>query len=298
MTSTRAYLAAIALLLAVAVALQVWRDRGWAPYQPATPLLWLQQPATVRRLALGFDALVADMYWIRTVVYFGQQRLAASGDSTYEALYPMLNLVTALDPRFKTAYRFGAVFLSERPPGGPDRPDLALRLLQHGAERTPERWEYLHDMAFVHYWSHRDYQEAAKWLDRASEVPGAPFWLRSAAASMLVRGGDRESARAIWRQMRDNTDLDWLKATADIRLAQFDALDARDQLNQIVWRYEARTGRMPQDWQELVRARVLRGVPLDPAGVPFELDPTNEDVRLSPQSPLWPLPEGYEAAVP
>ena len=29
---------------------------------------------------------------------------------------------------------------------------------------------------------------------------------------------------------------------------------------------------MPQEWQELVAARLLRGVPLDPAGVPFEID--------------------------
>ena len=66
----------------------------------------------------------------------------------------------------------------------------------------------------------------------------------------------------------------------------------------MVWRYKARTGRMPQSWQELIPAGVLRAVPLDPAGVPFELDPVDESVHLARSSPLWPLPEGYASAPP
>jgi hypothetical protein len=138
--STRAYLIVIALLLSLAVALQVWRDRGWQPYEPATPVLWLQDAATMRRLALGFDSLIADVYWMRAVVYFGRQRLSERQDKNYDLLYPFLDFVTTLDPRFTTAYRFGAIFLSEAAPGGPGRPDLAVTLLPGGAERTPERW--------------------------------------------------------------------------------------------------------------------------------------------------------------
>lgn len=298
MRTTRASVIVIAALLAVSVALQVWRDRGWQPYEPATPVLWLQHPDVVRRLALGFDALVADVYWMRAVVYFGRQRLSTDPDRNYELLYPLLNVVTALDPRFKTAYRFGAVFLSERFPGGPGRPDLAVDLLKRGAERTPERWEYLHDIGFVYYWSHRDYEEAARWLEEAARIPGAPIWLRSSAAAMLVRGGDRTSARLIWRQMLESADEAWLRDTAQIRLAQFDALDAIDRLNEVLWRYKARTGRVPDSWQSLISARILRGIPTDPTGVPYEIDHAAEIVRLSQHSPLWPLPDGYEASTP
>ena len=66
--------------------------------------------------------------------------------------------------------------------------------------------------------------------------------------------------------MLNNAELAWMKNTASAHLAQFDALDAIDQLNELVWRYEARAGRMPQSWQELIQAGVLRSVPLDPAG--------------------------------
>jgi hypothetical protein len=175
---------------------------------------------------------------------------------------------------------------------------LAIALLERGASRLSDRWEFFHDIGFVHAWNYRDYPQAARWFERASQRPGAPIWLKSTAASMLLKGGDRQSARQLWQQLYEDADLAWLKTAAETHLAQFDALDTLDELNEIVWRYQAKTGRMPQAWDELVAARVLRSVPLDPAGVPFELDLVNESVRLARRSPLWPLPEGFVAAVP
>ena len=51
-------------------------------------------------------------------------------DKNYDLLYPLLDLVTTLDPRFNVAYRFGAIFLVRAAPGGPGRPDLAIALLE------------------------------------------------------------------------------------------------------------------------------------------------------------------------
>jgi hypothetical protein len=293
---TSASIVLIGVLLASAVLVQVWRDRGWQPYEPATPVLWLQNAGTLRTLSLGFDSLVADVYWIRAVVYFGRQRLSTRPDKNYDLLFPYLDAVTTLDPRFMAAYRFGAIFLSEAPPGGPFRPDQAIDLLKRGADHNPQRWELPHDIAFVYHWTVRDSAQAAQWMRRAAEVPNAPVWLQSSAAMMLEQGRDRESARVLWQQMRDSAEEEWLRRAADRAIAQLDAMTAIEQLNEIVWRFEARVGRIPRGWPELVSARILRGIPRDPAGVPFELDQVNEDVRLSPRSPLWPLPAEFGAA--
>ena len=74
----------------------------------------------------------------------------------YELLQPLLDLTTTLDPFFTVAYRFGAIFLSEVPPGGPGRPDQAIALLEKGIAAQPGKWQYFHDIAFVHYWQLRD----------------------------------------------------------------------------------------------------------------------------------------------
>ena len=298
MTKTAHYLIAICLLFAVAVPLQAWRDRGWQAYQPPTPVQWLRAGPAARRLALGFDNVLADAYWIRTVVYFGRQRLSTAADKNYDLLHPLLELVTTLDPRFTVAYRFGAVFLSEPQPDGPGRPDLAIGLLKRGIAVSPERWEYLHAIGFVYYWSDRNYSEAASWLEKASEIPGAPIWLKSSAALMRGEAGDRKAARLLWTQMLDSTDDPSLRRVAEVRIAQFDALEAIDALNDAVWRYEARTGRPAGSWAELIAAGVVRRVPTDPAGVAYVLDQVNEDVRLSQESPLWPLPSGFSSPQP
>jgi tetratricopeptide (TPR) repeat protein len=288
----------IAALIAAAIEVVRVRERVYPAAEISDdPAVYITSPAAVSRAALAYRALAADLYWIRAVQYFGgtrrmlQQGAPDLNESRrrYVALYPMLDLATSLDPRFSVAYRFGAIFLAEPPPGGPGRPDLAIKLLEKGVRERPDKWEYLQDIGFVHYWWRRDYREAARYFQRASDVPGAPWWLRSLAATTLTQGGDRQSSRQMWTALRDSADNDWLRADAQRRLVQLDALDQIDQLQAIVNQVAARQSTPVTGWSELV-GRVLRGVPLDPTGRPYEIDAAGR-VRLSRASPLWPLPD-------
>src|SRR6187402_1746084 len=103
--SSRGLAAAIAGLLALSIGVQVVRDRGWQPYQPASPILWFQSGTLLKRLSLGFQNVVADTYWIRAVVYYGSKRQADESHRDFTLLDPLLTFVTTLDPQFKVAYR-------------------------------------------------------------------------------------------------------------------------------------------------------------------------------------------------
>lgn len=280
----------IAVLLSLAIGVQVVRDRGWAPYVPPNPQLWVQSGPLMQRLALGYDNLVADVYWMRAVVYYGGKRLSEGREKNYDLLYPLLDLVTTLDPHFRVAYRFGAIFLTEAFPNGPGRPDLAVRLLENGIARDHRRWEYFHDIGFVHYWWLRDFTAAAEWFRKGAREPGAPAWLEPLAATTLAQGGDRQSSRFLWTQLLEASDAEWIKRNARARLQQLDAMDVIDELNRIAARFAARAGRPPASWRELVTAERLRGIPLDPAGTPYVLDPRTGRIDLDRQSPIWPLP--------
>ena len=280
--------AAIAVLLAAAIAVQVVRDRGWEPYQPENAVLWIRSGDVAKRLALSFDTIASDVYWIRAVIYYGGRRRAETRRN-YDELFPLLDLVTSLDPQFKVAYRFGALFLSEPPPGGPGGPDQALALLERGVERDGD-WEYYEDIGFVHYWWRHDYVSAAEWFKKAAARPGAPNWLLGLAATTLAVGGSRESSRQLWTELLNNADAAYIQGQAKHRLQQLDAMDAIDELTRVLQRFKDREGRMPRTWQELVSAEHLRGIPVDPTGVPFVVDATTGKVDISPQSPLWPLP--------
>ena len=294
------------MLLGGAVQLQAVRDRTYPPRADTQEdAIYLRSGTTVRRFAGAFTAVAADVYWVRTIQYYGgtKRRLDAeshgvtsstpsdaSRANEYALMYPLLDITTTLDPRFNIAYRFGAVFLAEAFPRGPDRPDLAIALLEKGLRATPDKWEYMEDIGFVHYWYEHDYRAAAASFEQAASVPGAPWWLRSLAATTLAQGGDRRSSRVMWEAIRQSSEIDWLRQDAERRLAQLHALDDIDALQKALDAFIARAGRPPEDWAALVRARVLRGVPLDPSRTAYTLSPEGR-VGLSAASTLWPLPE-------
>jgi tetratricopeptide (TPR) repeat protein len=282
----------IAALMALATAVQVARDRGWQPYVPESGIMWIRSGPLAQRLALSFDNLVSDIYWMRAVVYFGGQRDELGSRRNFDQLFPLLDLVTALDPYFRVGYRFGSLFLAEPPPGGPGRPDQAIELLKKGLERDPARWEYAHDIAFVYYWWLDDYTQAAEWFKRAADIPGSAPWLRPMAAITLAEGGNRQSSRTLWTEMYANTEIEWIRTSAERRLQQLDAMDAIDELNRATQRFIAQVGRPPANWPELAKQMRFVALPTDPTGVPFDLDPQTGQVTLSPKSTLWPLPVG------
>lgn len=283
----RAVSLVVAALLATAVGLQAAREGLAPPRAAATPLLWLQSTAAARRLALSFTDLAADVYWMRAVVHYGSERRSVAATGRYALLYPLLDLTTTLDPHFDVAARLGAIFLSEGYPGGPGRPDQALALLEKGLRHDPTRWQYRHDIGFVHYWWLKDYGEAARQFELASRLPGAPQWLRTMAALTLTKGGDRAGARQLWTELLSTADVDWLRQAAEFRLRQLTALDDLDALTDVVARGRERAGAL--DWPAFVRAGLLRGIPADPAGVPYVLRP-DATVTIDPASPLAPLP--------
>jgi tetratricopeptide (TPR) repeat protein len=286
----------IGLLMTAAIELQRVRDRLYPVATIEDSALYLTSSATARRVALEYDSVLADLYWIRAIQYFGgTRRMVEAGETItdpnrrqYDALFPLLDLTTSLDPRFNLAYRFGAIFLSEPPPRGPGRPDLAIRLLEKGLAERPDRWEYLQDIGFVHYWWRQDYKTAAEWFRRASEVPGAPWWLKSLAATTLAEGGDRPMSKAMWEAIRESAEIEWLRHDAERHLAQLRALDEIDALQPVVDRVAAQAAQRRLEWPDVVRAAGWPGVPADPSGTPYDIDERGR-VQVSRSSPLWPI---------
>lgn len=276
------------VLLGSAVGLQAVTLRQ-RPETDLPAVLYLQTPAVARRAVLGFDSLAADLYWMRALQHFGATRLRNQGAKRFENLYPFLDLATSLDTRFNVAYRFGAIFLSEQPPGGPGRSDQAIALLEKGVKHNPERWEYHQDIGFVHYWWTGDYAKASEAFSRAGAVPGAPWWLKSLAAVTLTQGGDRQTSRLLWQALAETPDNEFLQRDARRRLTQLDALDRIDQLTAVVERARREGATAPWSWPVLFQHGLLQ-IPIDPTGTPFVIDMTTGKINVSRRSPIWPLP--------
>jgi hypothetical protein len=290
-TTLRRWFALVALIV-TAISSQVALEGSFPRATAGVAVDWVRSPELMRRLALGFDALLADVYWIRSVQYYGDTKLSVDSKKEYGRLYPLLDMTTSLDPRFNIAYRFGAILLSEGHPNGAGDPKQAIRLLEKAITAMPDKWQYPHDAAFVEYWWNRDGNAAAHWMLRAAEVPGAPSYLRSVAATMLAEGGEQRSARALWSELEANGQHEWIRQAARRGLMQLDAEEAIGQLQSIVKRFHTQMGRFPTSWEELIRMRLLPGIPVDRTDVPFTLDPASGAVDVSDQSVLYPLRKG------
>src|SRR5947209_19410793 len=72
-------------------------------------VLYIPSPDTVKKLSLGYNGLMADVYWTRVVQYFGGKHYLRSRE--YMMLQPLLDITTTLDPQLLVAYQFGSTFL-------------------------------------------------------------------------------------------------------------------------------------------------------------------------------------------
>jgi tetratricopeptide (TPR) repeat protein len=251
-------------------------------------------PETARRMSLGFNGLVADWYWLRTLQYVGRKLDAYQGDIQLDDLSPLainqlgplLEQATTLDPQFMAAYEYGAVVLPTIDA------EAAIRLTRKGIAANPQEWR-LHNYLGYIYWQRGRFQEASAAYHEGTNVAGAPNWMRAMAAQMEVKGGSRETARALYRNMYEESQDEQVRQLALNRLAQLDSLDERERIGQLLENFRARAGRCATDWRELSVAFRQSGLhvdaagsPLDPAGVPYVLEPARCAAQLDARSPV------------
>src|SRR5580693_879505 len=106
------------MLASVLLLRKVDRLRSGATLQE---VLYISSPQALKRLSLGYDGLLADIYWTRAVQYYGNKH--HDGARRFDLLAPLLEITTALDPQLLVAYEYGANFLAPKPPNGAGMPE-------------------------------------------------------------------------------------------------------------------------------------------------------------------------------
>ncbi len=276
------------LLLALLPAVpwtQMRVDSALGSFRSQEEVLYLWSGDHVKRLWPGFEGVMADIYWLRTVQYFGGQR-AFFESKDFSLLEPLIDITVTLDPRLEIAYRYGAIFLSEPKPLGAGRPEAGVALLLRGSEAIPGSWRLRQEAGYYTYMFLHDHVRAAEVLLEAAEIPGAPYWVEAMAGNILARGGERQIARLIWQEMYDRALVGIMRQIAHLNLQRLDARDVADTIEQAIALFQARAGRYPDSLAELQAVNLLISVPPDPAGTDFSYDPETGKVTVSRQSPL------------
>jgi tetratricopeptide (TPR) repeat protein len=302
MSRTGQMVAASILLLGLSLLypMQQWIDRA-SPRETAGEETLYLSGATIKKMSFGLEALAADVYWIRTVQYFGHKLIdsgkpissATIKDIRMDLLAPLLNIVVTLDPHHLAAYRFGAIFLPERDA------QAAIDLVEKGVRENPNEWRLYQDLAYI-YWQAGNtsgerertekYAKASYWYDRGADVPGAPWWMHDLSGLMNIKGGSREAARAVYSSYLNSDDPN-VHAQAIDRLKQLRSVDELDAINALLSQYKQQTGECPADLRGF--ASKLRAMkltldddlsPVDPDGFAYAYDRANCRAEIANES--------------
>lgn len=277
----------------VSAALLIQAVDDLRPAAPLQEMLYISSPKLLKRLCLGYDGLLADIYWTRAVQYFGGTH--SRGGGTYKLLWPLLNITTQLDPHLIPAYEFGETFLVAKPPQGAGDPEKAIELARSGIQNNPDNWRMYYDLAFVYY-DQKNYRGAAEAFLQGSQLPNTHPFLKIMAAQMAQHGGDLNTARMMWSATYQTTDDALIRANAAAHLRAIQVDEDVTVLEQLLQKYRERTGHFPAKFSDMVSAGLIKSIPHDPRGNPYNLEAGGRVVVSVPEDMPFldkGVPSGY-----
>jgi tetratricopeptide (TPR) repeat protein len=240
------------------------------------------QGARLKGFAFGFEGLLADWYWVRSLQYIGAKivknqdanenfNLENLSNLNPRLLYPLLDNAATLDPRFTAVYSYGAIVLPAI-----DR-QQAIALTKKGIENNPNEWRLYGQLGYI-YWRSGNYEKSAAAYEAGARVFDAPAFMQMMATKMKTEGADRATARAIYEQMLAASNDEQARENAARHLLQLDSLDERDAIRVALQSFKAQTNRCANNWHEILL--LLQTVKL-PNGKSFRIDASNNLVDPS-----------------
>jgi len=165
-------------------------DRG-AEFVPA--------PYVAAAVSLGFDALLADYYWLQAIQVVGADNSVDEDAAAH--LGKLVDVITTLNPHVDHQYRFAAVWLTHNP----DQIRTANRLLDRAIQYHPGDWRNYFYLGFNQFYYLGEFEKAAAALEIAMDLPGAPTYLSRLVARLKSQEGDIEVAEVFLRQLLETT---------------------------------------------------------------------------------------------
>lgn len=216
--------------------------------------------------SFGFRNVLADIVWLEAVQVAGNRKMTRWN---YDRLYELLDVVANFDPKFEIPYLLGGLVLGESTPHA----QKALHVLGRGKEQYPADWRFPFYMGFTHYFSLGDAVAGGGAMAQAAQLPGSPVYLPGLASRMLSEAREPEVALAllvpIVRQESDPA----RRAVLERRIREVTVERDLQAMERAVEIYRVKMGTVPRTLSDLVRAGILSGIPEEPSGGRYLMEP-------------------------
>ena len=228
--------------LAALTAIAAWAHRRAVAIRDTWPKVeehvWVPQPAAARFISLGYNEAWADVFWVKTLLYYGGGTLE---DSSLADVEPLVALVNAFDPTFRRPYMWGAlasVFRQREATQAEYR--ASAEILERGLKAFPDDWELAWLLGIRDFFDiksddpveqERLRDTGAGLVEHAMHMKGASHDLPLLAASMRGRLGQRLRALRELREMILTTEDPEARKTLELRYASLASEDATQDLH-------------------------------------------------------------------
>jgi len=178
--------------------------------EDATELRLYPSGRLVECLTLGQRTLLADIAWLQAIQYYGKHRMA---DRRYPLADHLFDVITRVDPQFRSAYVFGALVLEEETRAL----ERSRTLFARGMRANPDDWMIAFQRGFLEY-LRGDAATGSLQMVWAARLPGAPPYVARLAAHACGKTGRREMAIRIWQEIALHSEDPAIQALALQRL--------------------------------------------------------------------------------
>lgn len=229
---------------------------------------FVPSPHIADMASLGFDALIADYYWLQAVQVVGASQTIEG--ETAEHLGKLIDVVTTVNPHVGHPYRFAAVWMTH----SREQVLEANRLLERATVHHPEDWRNFFYLGFNHFYYLDDFESAAEALEIAVQLPGAPTYLPRLVARLKSEQGDIEVAEIFLRQLLESTTDEAQRSKLEAGLDEIEIEYKARYLDRARDAYKSLSGRDIRWVGDLIRGphRVLETLPSpEPDAIPESL---------------------------
>lgn len=258
------------ILMALAALFQSRYDSGTDYFAEKNVFVTLPSGKTLKILSFGFHELTADMLFIWTIQFYSTYNLT----NRFDYLENIFNAITDIEPRYKEVYIVGSWIMALEAKDI----EMSIRLLEKGSRNMPDQWIFDYEASFYAYRDLKDYDRAVKYLQKAARRPGAPSLIRRKEAHLIYMKEDLSQAYAMWLEIYNNATSRLDKDAAFKHLYQIKFEMDKKLLEKTLEQFRQKYTRYPADLAQLVRAGLLKAVPLDFTGQNYRYDPQTGEI--------------------
>lgn len=231
---------------------------------------FVPRPEVARAAALGFDAALADWYWLQAVQVVGATVVNPAQHG--QLLGRLVDVVTTLDPWVDHPYRFAAVWLTETE----REVRTAVRLLERGIQYHPDDWRNFFHLGFDHFYYLEENARAARRLEQAAALPGSPAYLPRLVARLRAQSGstDLDATQIFLQQLAHDAEDEYVRSEYLKAMDEVETERRARMLDAAREAYRRRNGRDIERVADLAEGpgAVLRRLPPELHGWGWELD--------------------------